>query len=374
MIQSLYVHIPFCIQKCLYCDFNSYTCIERQEDYLKALEKELSFISDSQTSFETIFVGGGTPTVLTESNLEILLQMLAGFKAKEYTFESNPGTLTREKLKLMKTYGVNRISIGLQSSSDRLLRKLGRIHCYNDFLVSFQNARDAGFDNINIDIMFGIPDQNLQDFNETLDQVLQLDPEHISCYGLILEEGTPFYSMEQLGKLRVCDEEEERSMYHTAVQRFLELDFIHYEISNFSKPGKECRHNLTYWNAEEYYGAGAGAHSYLNGVRDSNPPELDAYMEYVKKWNQEHSLHHKSESLMLTLQDQQSEFMFLGLRLMTGISKAAFYSRFLQEVYDVYGIQIRKHIEYGLLVDDGTHIALTLKGIDLSNQVFVDFI
>lgn len=365
MINSLYVHIPFCAQKCLYCDFNSYTCLDLQEDYLKALKKELSFIK--QKKFKTLFVGGGTPSILTDNHIKTLLQILREYEAEEYTFECNPGTLTMEKLNYMKYYGVNRLSIGLQSTDNRLLKRLGRIHDYNSFLISFENARKAGFTNINIDLMFGIPDQTLSDFSLTLDNVIALNPEHISCYSLIVEEGTPFYDLENKGKLELCDEETERSMYYHAIKKITNNNYDHYEISNFSKPGFECRHNITYWEDGEYYGAGAGAHSYVNGVRYSNYSRITDYMNHVNE------ITPVEISNRVSTEDELSEFMFLGLRMTKGISKREFKLRFNSDIYDVYRNELLQLINNGLLIDNGDSIFLTSRGIDISNQVFIYF-
>lgn len=366
MINSLYVHIPFCVQKCLYCDFNSYTNLNLQNDYIKALEKELSSIS--QDKFKTIFVGGGTPTILSLDNLEKLLIMLEKYKAKEYTFECNPGTLSVDKLNLMKKYGVNRLSIGLQAVQDSLLKRLGRIHNMKHFMESYKNAREVGFHNINIDLMFGIPDQTLEDWKESIKIILELRPEHISCYSLIVEEGTPFYQMYENDSLNLVDENTEREMYYYAVYELKKHGYYHYEISNFSLKEHECNHNITYWQDEEYYGIGAGAHSYTANTRYSNYPVVE---DYIKKINSCSGIEVKTN---LTRNDELSEFMFLGLRMISGISKANFQKRFCTDIYSEYNNDLRDLINASLLIDDGENVKLTPRGIDVSNQVFVRFL
>lgn len=366
MINSLYVHIPFCVQKCLYCDFNSYTNMNLQDSYMEALEKELSTID--QTKFKTIFVGGGTPTILTLKNLEKLLKALNKFEASEYTFECNPGTLSIEKLKIMKNHGVNRLSIGLQALQNNLLKELGRIHDVNSFLESYDNARNYGFNNINLDLMFGIPNQSIKEWFHTIHKVIELNPEHISCYSLIIEEGTPFYEMYEKKLIKLADEDIERQMYYYAIEELKKNGYIQYEISNFSKINFECKHNITYWQDKEYYGIGAGAHSYVNNIRYSNYLGIEEYINHIKKGDGVQSKNY------LTISDELSEFMFLGLRMTKGISKKEFRDRFHSDIYDVYNKEINNLIKDKLLEDDGNNIKLTGRGTDVSNQVFVRFL
>lgn len=366
-MRSLYVHIPFCIKKCLYCDFNSYSNNNLLQDaYIDSLLKELSNIK--QKRFETIFVGGGTPTILSFENTEKLLKKLVEFYPTEFTFEANPGTLNKEKLSLIREYGVNRISIGLQAWQDNLLKKLGRVHTQKEFFESYSLARKLGFNNINIDIMFGIPNQSLLDWQETLYEVIKLKPEHISSYGLIIEEGTPFYNLYNDGKLCLAEEEEERDMYHLAIKELGKNGYEHYEISNFSLPNKECNHNITYWRLEDYLGVGAGAHSFIHNKRYSNFRSLEEYIKGIKENNI------IDEISMETTEDLISEYMFLGLRMIKGISKEAFYEKFKLSVKDIYEKEISMLINKGLLIENDTNIHLSSLGIDFSNQVFVEFL
>lgn len=366
MIKSLYVHIPFCIKKCFYCDFNSYSDFSAEDQYFDALLKEIDNID--YNNFSTIFVGGGTPTSVTNKNLEKLLKKLSKYNVSEYTFEANPGTVDYQKLKMMKYYGVNRISLGLQAYQDSLLLKLGRIHKFDDFLKSFDAARSANFSNINIDLMFGIPDQTLKDWIETLNAVLKLNPEHLSCYGLIIEEETPFYDLYKNNKLILADEDTEREMYYRAVEVLNWNKYIHYEISNFSKENYECNHNITYWKDDEYIGVGAGAHSYVGNRRYCNYKSISEYIESMDSNNP------VAEENVLTNLEEISEYMFLGLRMLEGVTFENFKNRFTLNMLDVYDKQIQKSIKNGLLDMNSSGIYLTKRGIDLSNQVFSEFI
>lgn len=368
MIKSLYVHIPFCLKKCLYCDFNSYTNSNLQYDYIKALEKEL--LSIDKKNFETIFIGGGTPTILSVQNLRHLLKLLVKFNAKEFTVECNPGTLTKEKLELMKEFGVNRLSIGLQAWQDTHLKTLGRIHSREQFLDNFNLARQIGFQNINIDLMFGIPNQTIQDWRETLDQVLQLKPEHLSCYGLIVEEGTPFHELYEAGTYSLMEEELEREMYYQTVDLLEQHGFTHYEISNFALEGFECKHNMTYWRNEEYIGIGAGAHSFQSHFRFSNALRVEDYIARAESGATALIV----ERIPVSLEDEMAEYMFLGLRMLEGVRGKDFSDRFGVQLSSVYGSELRELQQLQLLhvAEDG--YALTAKGIDLSNQVFIRFL
>lgn len=366
MINSLYVHIPFCIKKCLYCDFNSYSNNELQDIYTNSLINEIEKINEE--SFETIFVGGGTPTILSLKNLKKILEALSKFHAIEYTFESNPGTITENNLNLLREYGVNRLSIGLQAWQDHLLTGLGRVHSLHDFLEGYEAARRAGFNNINIDLMFGIPDQGMEDWMESIDKVIEINPEHISCYSLIIEDGTPFKKLYDENKLNIVEEDIERDMYHYAINKLKQAGYLHYEISNFSKIGFECKHNITYWTLEEYLGAGAGAHSFVNNKRFSNFKSLSQYINGVRENNI------IEECTFQRHNDLLSEYMFLGLRMMEGISKNHFKMKFGEDIESIYSNEISGLIQKGLIIENGNKIMLTPMGIDFSNQVFVEFI
>lgn len=337
-----------------------------QNEYINALINELNLVKEDK--FKTIFIGGGTPTILSVPNFKKLLEKLNKYRVSEFTVEANPGTLNMDKLKLMKSYGVNRLSIGLQAWQDRLLRKLGRIHTLEDFIESYNNARKCGYNNINIDIMFGLPEQSMEDWKETVENVLALKPEHISSYSLIIEEGTPFFNMYNEGIITTPGEDVERDMYHYAIDRFNHAGISQYEISNFALKGYECAHNITYWRDEEYIGIGAGAHSYIGKQRYFNRSDIKEYLEGIKTGTQ------VEESINLTKDDEMAEFMFLGLRLINGIDTERFKNRFGIDIHDVYLKEILESIKEGFLVEDGRILKLTSVGVDFSNQVFVKFL
>lgn len=366
-MKSLYIHIPFCLKKCLYCDFNSYTKIELEDEYIKALLKEIDKIKES--NFETIFIGGGTPTALSNKNLDILLSYLKKFSPKEYSIESNPGTLNEINLSLMKNNGINRLSIGLQSTKDSILSSLGRIHTYNEFLEGYNKAREVGFNNINIDIMFGVPNQSFSDFKETLEKVIKLSPEHISAYSLIVEEGTPFYAMREKGLLKIVDEDIERDMYDYLIDYLESSGYNWYEISNFAKKNYECKHNLVYWKCNEYYGVGAGAHSYISGKRYSNENSIESYIKSINNRNS-----HIENIESVDRNSSIEEYMFLGLRIRNGISKNDFYKRFNVDIFNVYGKQINKLKEKNLIVETNDNIKLSKEAVSISNSILVEFI
>lgn len=367
-MKSLYVHIPFCARKCLYCDFNSYANRDLEDEYISSLIKEINLIKE--TKFETIFIGGGTPSILSIKNLKLLLESLEKFSPSEFSIECNPGTITECNLSLMKERGVNRLSIGLQSTNDRILKSLGRIHTYDEFLKGYNKAREMGFNNINIDLMFAVPNQSFDDFKISLEKVADLNPEHISSYSLIVEEGTPFYDMREKGLLKTVNEETERDMYDLLIDYLGSKGYNWYEISNFSKEGYECMHNKVYWQCSEYLGVGAGAHSYYNGKRFNNESSIKGYIDKI-------NMMHGSQIENIEAIDETSsmeEFMFLGLRLINGISKKDFEKRFNKTLESIYGKQISYLKNIGLLTENEDNLRLTRKGVSLSNSVFVEFI
>ena len=370
---SLYIHIPFCVKKCNYCDFNSYTAPELVPPYMEALQKEISLYKDLNRPVKTVYIGGGTPTLLSEKDLEQLIDgVRRRFKIKsgaEFTVEANPGASSREKLLLLRNLGVSRLSLGLQAYQDRLLKVMGRIHSAKEFEESFKNARQAGFDNINTDVIFGLPGQTVSDFMETLEYLIELSPEHISCYSLTVEEGTVFHKWQQQGLLELPGEDEERAMYHNAVEYLKGQGFIHYEISNFAKPGRMSRHNMACWEYEDYLGLGAGAHSFMDGFRFYNYPSPQ---QYIKCLSQKMLPVAKSEHI--NIREQQAEFCFLGLRLIEGLNKEAFKKRFGKDIHQIYGSTIEKLLASGLLEEDDIHLKLTSRGLDLANEVFVEFL
>lgn len=369
---SLYIHIPFCVRKCLYCDFPSFSGMESIfDDYVRMLCREIDETYSDYRGMEvkSIFVGGGTPSVLPPALLgrisdKIFSRFDVDSKA-EITIETNPGTLDAKKLAEIKSMYFNRLSMGLQAWQDRLLKKLGRIHTADEFETNFLQARDAGFKNINVDLMFALPAQSLDDWQETLEKVMKLRPEHISAYSLIIEEGTPFFDMFDRGELKETDEDTDRKMYYLAKEMLSDKGYKQYEISNFAKEGFECYHNKVYWRTEEYQGFGLGAHSYADGVRFHNTYDMKEYLRGEGL---------RMDKEFLSLQEKQEEFMFMGLRMNEGVSEAEFLRRFGESMDSVYGDEIKELISEELLVKKDGRLSLTDRGVDISNSVFEKFI
>ena len=372
---SLYIHIPFCAQKCLYCDFPSFARKDHlRKAYIEALNKEIISLREKHNNLEinTIFIGGGTPSVLEADELECLLKEVAKLnmaKDIEYSMECNPGNLTEEKLEVMKKYGVNRISMGLQAKQDNLLKGLGRIHNYKTFKENFLLAKKVGFNNINVDLMFGLPNQRLNEWEETLREIISLEPAHISAYSLIIEEGTAFYNLYENDKLKLPTEEEERKMYHLAKKILEENGFNQYEISNYAKEGKECRHNLAYWNMDNWIGVGSAAASYINGKRIKNISSVEKYINSINEKGEA-----VEEIINNSKNDNMEEFMFMGLRKINGIDENEFKKRFSMNINDVYGEILNKYIDEGLLIRESGRIFLSEKGIEISNVIMADFL
>ena len=369
---SLYIHIPFCVRKCLYCDFPSFSGMESIfDDYVRMLCREIDETYSDYRGMEvkSIFVGGGTPSVLPPALLgrisdKIFSRFDVDSKA-EITIETNPGTKKKKKLAEMKSMYFNRLSMGLQAWQDRLLKKLGRIHTADEFETNFLQARDAGFKNINVDLMFALPAQSLDDWQETLEKVIKLRPEHISAYSLIIEEGTPFFDMFDRGEIKETDEVTDRKMYYLAKEMLSDKGYKQYEISNFAKEGFECYHNKVYWRTEEYQGFGLGAHSYADGVRFHNTYDMKEYLRGEGL---------RLDKEFLSLQEKQEEFMFMGLRMNEGVSEAEFLRRFGESMDSVYGDEIKELISEELLVKKDGRLSLTDRGVDISNSVFEKFI
>ncbi len=367
---SLYIHIPFCVRKCLYCDFNSFSGREEYfENYKNSLVSEINAFSEADGYIvKTIFLGGGTPSVIpSEFISEILNAVGKNFKidkTAEISMEINPKTVDSGKLKDYKYDGVNRLSIGVQSFSDRLLKTLGRIHDKRDFLECFELAKRADFKNINFDLMFALPAQSIGEWEETLNTAVSLEPEHLSVYSLIIEEGTPFSDMYKKGELKEVSDEDDRKMYYMAREILKENGFYQYEISNFSKKGFECRHNIVYWKRNEYIGFGLGACSFFKNKRYHNNRSLSDYIN--GNWF--------GEVEKFTERDAFAEFMFLGLRMTEGILKKDFFDYFGVSLDEIFGKQIKNAVGQKLLDDDGERISLTERGIDLSNVVFREFL
>lgn len=369
---SLYIHIPFCKQKCLYCDFPSYAGKESLiNEYIRALNEEI-LKKCSKYKIASIFVGGGTPSYLNEINLESLLKTinLLDFKDEfEFTIECNPGTLNEEKLALMKNYNVNRISMGLQTTNDNILKEIGRIHSFEEFKKNYNQARKAGFENINVDLMFGLPNQSMKDWKVSLEDIMSLEPDHISAYSLIIEEGTCFYNLYNNDKLNIPNEEEERSMYLFTKGFLKDYGYNQYEISNYAKVNKECFHNKVYWKCNEYLGLGVSASSFVDEKRFKNIDDIKIYIEKINN-NEDVT----EEIHVNNINDDMEEFMFMGLRMIEGINLKIFKKRFGKDVFDIYDEVIKNNIKKGLLVVDSEKLYLSEKGIELSNYVMSDFI
>lgn len=371
---ELYAHIPFCVRKCGYCDFLSGTAEEStREAYLLALAREIRRAGQDAEGCRavSVFFGGGTPTVLTGGQLSRLLsEIKKSFRLAgdcEITLEANPGTLDPEKLRLCREAGFNRISIGCQSADNRELRRLGRIHTWEEFLEGFRQAREAGFSNINVDLMSGIPGQTLVSWETSLRKTAELGPEHISAYSLILEEGTPFY--ENREKLDLPDEDTERRMYERTGEILEEYGCRQYEISNYAREGYRCRHNLGYWTGREYLGLGLGASSLWRDTRFRN---TDSMEEYLKDSGNLPKIRREEEKLSAS--DRQSEYMILSLRLTEGISLAGFRETFGTDVRKVWPGVLEKYEGYGLLEEAAGRLKFTGEGISLSNVVLAEFL
>lgn len=374
-MKSAYIHIPFCHHICHYCDFNKvFMKGQPVDDYLNALAKEMELtVQGDQDILDTIFVGGGTPTALDERQLGKLVQSIQGqlnFNSEtEYTFEANPGDLSKEKLAILKDAGVNRLSFGVQTFNDELLKKIGRSHRAKDVFESIENAKSAGFENISIDLIYSLPGQTKQDFIESIQTAFSLGLVHYSGYSLIIEPKTVFYNLMQKGKLPMPGEDAEAEMYETLMD-LMEKNGLHqYEISNFALPGYESRHNLTYWNNEEYYGFGAGAHSYVKGMRQSNYGPLKKFMEPISRDELPIMDAHK-----VTLEEQMEEEMFLGLRKTKGVSVRRFEEKFGRNPMQIFSSQLNDWEKKGLLKTDNDTISLTRQGRLLGNEVFQSFI
>ncbi len=367
----LYVHMPFCVQKCLYCDFLSWhDSRENQARYVQALCREIRACQGRYPArVSSLFFGGGTPSVLEPGHMAEIMEALAevfSFEPdSEMSIEANPGTVNLEKLRTYEKIGLNRISFGLQSAHNEELKALGRIHTWEEFLESYDLARQAGFDNINVDLMSGIPDQTLASWQKTLSRVLELAPEHVSAYSLIVEEGTPFAQR----KLNLPEEEEERRMYEMTAEMLGSQGYRQYEISNYALPQRECAHNMGYWMRDDYLGLGLGAASLFDNQRWNNTDSMEEYLEKSERPEEIQVCREK-----LSVREQMEETMFLGLRMTEGIERERFQEEFGISVEEVYGDALRRLEGLGLLQADRGRIYLTRKGISLSNQVFVEFL
>ncbi len=367
-MRGLYVHIPFCIKKCEYCDFISYTdCYGKEKDYLNALVEEFKLYEDKQV--DTVYIGGGTPSSFSSEGLLFLMDKIFEYfdvtDDAEITMEVNPKTADMAKLRAIRGAGVNRLSIGVQSFCDEELEKIGRIHTAKDAENCILDAKFAGFKNISIDLMFGIPNQTVESYRNSLIKATTTGVNHISAYSLILEEGTPLYEKVKNREVRLPREDAEAEMYEITKTVLSTSGFNQYEVSNYAKNGFESRHNLKYWDCEEYIGCGTAAHSYYRGKRFSNHETIEAYINNPTE---------KLNEIELSQKDKMSEFMFVGLRKIEGIDIQEFECRFINSPYEIYGDVIDKYIKLGLLTHEKGYLRFTERGMRFSNQVLCEFV
>ena len=391
---SLYVHIPFCAVKCKYCDFLSFDGESYQTmlRYVDAVCQEIKLYEPVADEYivRTIFIGGGTPSILDESLItNIMAYIKKTFKVEkdaEITIEANPGTLRHQKLTGYKLAGINRISIGLQSADDEMLKRLGRLHNFDQFVASYKAARRAGFDNINIDVMSGLPGQSIHSYVDTLSKVLEFEPEHISAYSLSIEEGTPFASDESVLN-DLPPEIIDRRMYDITKKLLAAKRYDRYEFSNYAKPGYECRHNMVYWTGGEYIGFGLGASSYFQGKRFNNTRAIRYYIDTLEEIADKFTDSDNLEKLYndttkmirenitpIYIDSRMEEFMFLGLRMTCGVSRSDFEERFNKDIFEVYGPVLNKYIGDGYMAMTDDRIYLTDMGIDVSNVILSEFL
>ena len=372
---SIYVHIPFCMSKCHYCDFTSFICNKDTMDkYIEDLIREINLYKDKlgNYSIRTIFIGGGTPSSIDPKYIEKILRLIyKNFnieKLQEVSIEANPGTLDNHKARIYKQSGINRISLGLQTLNDNLLKTIGRIHTSQDFYESLNILRNEGFNNINVDLMFSLPGQTMEDLENTLSEIIRLDLEHISIYSLILEEDTPLAKLYDKGIYKEIDEDLDREMYHKSIEILKKSGYDHYEISNLTKGNYQCKHNLTYWKTQPYLGLGLGSHSNVFGKRFFNYSDFKSYGLALGKnklpIQGEESIDHLTSIV---------EYIIMGLRLIDGIDKEEYKNIFGQDIDQRYANVISKNKERGLIKESNSHIYLTEKGLDLGNLVEFDF-
>ena len=373
---GIYIHIPFCIKKCDYCDFISFSDkFDKQEIYINKILEEIENNRNilENKNITTIYIGGGTPSSINEINIEKILNKIyrvcdinqAKKEKLEITIEVNPGTANKNKFEVYRKCGINRLSIGLQTTSNYLLKQIGRIHNYEDFFETYQIAQNKGFENINIDLMIGLPKQSLEDIKKSLNEVIKLKPTHISVYSLIIEEGTKISELINIGELELSSEEDERNQY-AYVKNILELNgYNHYEISNFAKPDFESKHNINCWKQQEYIGFGVAAHSYIEGLRYSNTNSIEEYLKNTSS---------KIIQERLTKVDMQREYMVLGLRMLKGVSILNFKKKFGENPLYLFKDEINKLYKDGLIVVDLDYIRLTRRGLDLANIVWSEFV
>ena len=364
---GLYIHIPFCAHKCDYCDFVSFAKKDEMiETYISQLIKEIKMEKLEQYKITTIYIGGGTPSYIDSKYIVQILNLINKENAEEITIEVNPGTATKEKLEDYYNAGINRLSIGLQSTDNNMLKQISRIHTYEQFLETYNLARQVGFTNLNVDLMIGLPNQKDEDVEKSLQKIISLNPEHISVYSLILEEGTVLEDKVSKGILELPDEDTERKMYWLVKNTLEKAGYNHYEISNFARKGFESKHNSNCWEQKEYIGVGLAAHSYINKTRYSNTADLTKYLSDIK---QNRSIHE-----IQNLEDEQKEYMLLGLRKIEGVNIQKFKNKFIQNPIYLYREELDKLVQNKLVEIDINYIKLTKKGIDVANLVWEEFV
>jgi putative oxygen-independent coproporphyrinogen III oxidase len=374
--KAVYIHIPFCKHKCYYCDFNTYALKGQPvTEYLEALEREMEQTVKAfpPGTIDTIFVGGGTPTVLVPEQMETFLNMVNEYFPKrnqqlEFTMEANPGTTNEEKLQVMKAGGVNRVSFGVQSFNNELLSSIGRIHQSDDVYRSIENARKSGFDNLSIDLMFGLPNQTLKNMEDSLNEALKLDLKHYSIYGLKVEENTLFHSLFLKNKLPLPDEDDELQMFLLIMNRLKEAGYEHYEISNFAKQGYESKHNSLYWHNQSYYGLGAGAHGYMQGIRHVN---IKGVQDYIEAAQVKLPL---LEQEKVSRQEAMEDFMMVGLRLRKGVRQQDFQAQFDCRIEEVFDPMLKRMLAKKLVEISDEGYRLSDQGVLYGNEVFAEFI
>ncbi len=364
MKKGLYVHIPFCRKKCKYCDFVSFTNCD-YEEYIDSLCNELDLWKGEIV--DTVFIGGGTPTVLPNKLIDKLFSHInKTFKIEnnaEWTVEANPKTVDEEKLEIMRSLGVNRLSVGVQSFNDSELKRIGRIHTSYEAIETV-NLISKYFENFNIDLISALPEQNVESFMNTLNTAINLNPTHISCYSLILEEGTPLYNEHLLSPLNLPDEDTEREMYNSMIDFLDKSGYNQYEISNFAKSGFECRHNIKYWQCDDYIGAGISAHSLVSGTRNENTKELADYLNG----------NYSTQKIELTFSDRIAEYIIMSLRLREGLDEKKFFDRFSKDFYVEYKTVIERYMSMGLMEKTSTGYRLSREGISVSNPILCEFV
>ncbi|WP_313891791.1 radical SAM family heme chaperone HemW [Psychrobacillus sp.] len=376
MVRGVYIHIPFCHQICNYCDFNKFFFHNQPvDDYIESLGKEMALWKDQlqDATIETIFIGGGTPTALSEDQLARLFTLIHTYipmdAVVEFTSEANPDELTFEKMKLMKSFGVNRLSMGVQTFDQELLKVLGRTHSNEHVYEVIENAKKIDFPSISIDLMYGLPNQTMEQWKHSLQEAYRLNIPHISAYSLLVEPKTIFYNLMSKGKLSLPGEDLEAEMYGYLMDEMKLHGYEQYEISNFSHEGKNSMHNLLYWENDEYFGFGAGAHGYVNSVRYSNHGPLKKYMQTIDE-NAKPIMTEKD----VTVTEKMEEEMFLGLRKTAGVSLERFEQRYGQTLYDVYGKELDELLQKELIIIEQGYIKLTLRGRFIGNEVFQYFL